>query len=155
MLRSVVLEALQRPAVRLPVVSAATSSGLVSRFVGGADLTGAVQVASRLVDQGMGVSLDRLGEDVTSPGQTTETVAAYEELFRAVSRAGLGEWVEASVKPTALGISVPGAGPELFRVNLHRLAAAAAAVGVGLTVDMEGRRLAPAALAELIAHAGA
>ena len=45
---------------RLPV-----SSGLVSRFVAGEDTDDAVRVARSLVEQGLKVTLDHLGEDTT------------------------------------------------------------------------------------------
>ena len=71
---------------------------VVARYVPGEGSDAAVDVVARLVEDGLTVSLDFLGEDTTDRVQADATVAAYVELLEALAARGLAERAEVSVK---------------------------------------------------------
>src|SRR5690606_21191839 len=74
------------------------SSGVVASYVPGETTRDAVRATAELVEAGMAVSLDFLGEDTTDRAQADRTVAAYVELLERLSARGLGRRAEVSVK---------------------------------------------------------
>jgi proline dehydrogenase len=58
------------------------SSGIVARFVAGESVEEAVDSTQTLVENGLMVTLDYLGEDTTDRGQAHATVDAYVELLK-------------------------------------------------------------------------
>jgi proline dehydrogenase len=144
MLRSSILAASRNAHLERFVTKAPLSRGVVRRFVGGADTASAVGVARTLQTDGLLVTLDHLGEDTIDRAQATAVVAAYRELLDALERAGLagqlGELTaraDVSVKLSAIGQALPGDGEKLALENAREICAAAARVGVTVTLDME------------------
>lgn len=129
MLRRTLLAASRSPRLRTAVVTAPVTRRVVRRFVAGDDAESALEAASRLLADGLLVSLDRLGEDVRDEHGAEATVRAYEKLLPE-----LPEGVEVSVKLTALGQALD---EDLALANARRVCAAAARVGTTVTVDME------------------
>lgn len=129
MLRRSLLAASRSPRLRTAVVTAPVTRRVVRRFVAGDDAESALEAASRLLADGLLVSLDRLGEDVRDERGAEATVRAYEKLLPE-----LPEGVEVSVKLTALGQALD---EDLALANARRVCAAAARVGTTVTVDME------------------
>lgn len=129
MLRRTLLAASRSPALRATVVTAPVTRHVVRRFVAGEDFAQALAVVRRLVDSGLLVSLDRLGEDVRDPAGAEATVRAYEKLLPE-----LPEGAEVSVKLTALGQALD---EDLALAGARRVCAAAARAGTTVTLDME------------------
>ncbi len=121
---------------RLPV-----TRGVVDRYVAGETTEDAVRVAAALVDQGLHVTLDHLGEDTVEVAQARATVDAYLELLAALAAGGLARRAEVSVKLTALGLALPGPGPRLALEHARRICHAARNAGTTVTIDMEGHAL--------------
>ncbi len=109
---------------------------LAMRFVAGESLDEAVTVTRRLNDAGFTVSLDHLGEHVTT---RAEAERARDDYLDCIDRIG-AEALDAniSIKLTQLGLGLDDA---LVAESLDRLAQAAGAIGATVTVDMEGSAL--------------
>jgi proline dehydrogenase len=136
MLGAVLLSASRSPGMRRAVVSTPLTRRVVDRFVAGERLTDAMAAVDRLARAGLTVTLDHLGEGVTSPVQARATRDAYLRALDAVAAAGLGRVVEVSVKLSAFGQSLPG-GHDLALSNVEQVAAAADHAGTTVTLDME------------------
>ncbi len=113
------------------------SSGIVSRFVAGESTADAVGVSAALADDGLQVSLDRLGEDVVDREQAAASVQAYRELLGALAAAGLTPATEVSVKLSAVGQALGASGDKMALDNVRSICDAARAAGTTVTVDME------------------
>jgi proline dehydrogenase len=92
---------------RLPV-----SSGIVNRYVPGEQTAQAVDASRVLIEDGLHVTLDFLGEDTLDEAQAEATVVAYLELLDGLSHAGLARNAEVSVKLSAIGQALPEIGPK-------------------------------------------
>ena len=102
-LRSLILAAAGNDVIRRVVATAPVSRDVVRRFVAGESTAEAIAVTRRLVDAGLAVTLDYLGEDTTDAELAERTVHAYEELLDALDADGLAARAEVSVKLTAVG----------------------------------------------------
>jgi proline dehydrogenase len=156
MLRSAILMAARQPRLEQLVSNAPISRGIVRRFVGGPDSSSAVGAASSLVEDGLLVSLDHLGEDTTDAATAGATVDAYLSLLDALDRAGLTERLrpltaraEVSVKLSAIGQALPGDGARIALEHAWRICGAARAVGATVTLDMEDHTTTDATLSTL------
>jgi proline dehydrogenase len=143
-LRTTILAAARSRRVEQLVTHAPISRGVVRRFVGGPDTRAAVAVTKRLVDAGLTVTLDHLGEDTTERRQADAVAAAYLELLRALEAAHLTQRLElltarseVSVKLSAVGQALPGDGEKIALEHARTICAAARAVGATVTLDME------------------
>ncbi|MEZ0493254.1 proline dehydrogenase family protein [Kineococcus sp. TBRC 1896] len=123
--------------VRRLVTGSILSRPVVSRFVAGDDVDAAAGAVRDLAAQGIAVSLDRLGEDVTVPEQADETVAGYTELLDRLAGEGLTSGNEISIKLSALGQGLGPDGPRRATERARLLLERAHAAGVDVTVDME------------------
>jgi proline dehydrogenase len=113
------------------------SSGLVARFVAGEQVDDAVRATRELVDDGLLVSLDHLGEDTTDLAHAEAVRDAYLALLRALSDAGLTRGAEVSVKLSAVGQALPDDGEKLALEHVRAICNAARAAGTTVTLDME------------------
>ena len=134
MLRQVLLSASHSDRVRRTVTAAPVSRRVVRRFVAGDTVDAAVAAIRRLVQDGLRVSLDRLGEDVFDAGQARRTADAYVSLLERLGAEGLAGTAEVSLKLSAVGQALD---PALSLDNARRVCAAAAALGTTVTIDME------------------
>ena len=125
------------PVVRSVVTRSPASRAVVSRFVAGEDVDTALTAVRSLTGQGLRVTLDHLGEDISDVAQAVETVAAYCELVQRLADAGLADGNEISVKLSALGQSLGDDGPKEATERAHDLVQHATAHGVDVTLDME------------------
>jgi len=144
MLRSAILAAARSPRIETLVTHAPMSRALVRRFVGGAGTDAAVAAARALVDDGLTVTLDHLGEDTTERGQADAVAGAYLEILGALDGAGLTERLglltarsEVSVKLSAVGQALPGDGEKIALEHARTICAEARRVGATVTLDME------------------
>lgn len=111
---------------------------LVSRFVPGVRTEQAVAAASALVADGLAVTLNYLGEDVTAAADARSTVRAYLELLACLDAQGLAERAEVSVKLSAVGQRLDEA---LALRNAAQICAAARRAGTTITLDAEDHTL--------------
>ncbi|MDR1265438.1 MAG: proline dehydrogenase family protein [Propionibacteriaceae bacterium] len=110
---------------------------VVRRFVAGETWDEAQPQVKALVERGLKVTVDLLGEDTTDADQAEQVVADYLELLNSLEREGLAAAVEVSLKPTAIGLGLPE-GVALALGHATTIAQRAAAIGSAVTIDMEG-----------------
>ncbi len=137
MLRRSLLMVSRSDSIKHLVSSMPVSSGVVSRFVAGESVTQAVDVTKQLVDDGLLVSLDHLGEDTLDRSQAHGTVDAYLSLLTCLSERGLAAGAEVSVKLSAVGQALPGDGERIALDNARQVCQAASNAGTTVTLDME------------------
>ncbi len=126
------------------------SAGIVHGYVPGEDTSSAVQATAGLVDDGLRVTLDYLGEDVTDRAQADATVEAYLDLLRELSMRGLTRHAEVSVKLSAIGQAIPDAGAAKVAIeNARSICRAARNAGTTVTLDMEDHTTTDRTLAAL------
>jgi len=121
------------------ITSAPLTRGVVARYVAGDAAADAVRASRELLQRGLLVTLDYLGEDTTDPEQAAAVTAEYATLLSQLAVAGLaaGGRAEVSVKPTAVGLGLAEHGEKTAAENIARICAAAQAAGTTVTVDME------------------
>jgi proline dehydrogenase len=134
MLRSVILAAARSSRVARLVETAPISRDVVRRFVAGPATDDALRVTRELVDRGLRVTLDYLGEDTLNSDQAVATKDEYLALLGRLSEAGLAPAAEVSVKLSALGQRFD---EKLADANAREICAAALAAGTTVTLDME------------------
>ena len=144
MLRSVILAAARSPRVEGLVTHAPVSRSVVARFVGGPDTTTGVATAGRLIDAGMTVTMDHLGEDTTDRAHADAVVTEYRTLLAALHDAGLTKRLgpltaraEVSVKLSAIGQALGDDGHSIALDGARQICEAARAVDATVTLDAE------------------
>ena len=134
--KTVLLGASRRPALRRALVGTPVTRKVVERFVAGEALPEALAVVRRLSGEGIAVTLDHLGEDVTDPDEARASRDAYLALLDGLAPLGLGADAEVSVKLSAFGQALPG-GQDLALELVRPVVERAAAIGTTVTLDME------------------
>jgi proline dehydrogenase len=104
----------------------------VTRFMPGEDAEAALAAAASYQQQGMGIILTQLGENVTTLDEAEAETRLYLDLLDNISGAGLD--AEISVKLTHIGLDL---GVAVAYENLARLVARAGELGNYVWVDME------------------
>jgi proline dehydrogenase len=107
--------------------------GFAKRFVSGETLDDALAAGRELARDGRRISLNHLGENVTSEAEARAVRDGYIEMIRALDAAGLDGNV--SIKPTQLGLDL---GREPCQGFVEEIVAAAESLGRSIEVDMEG-----------------
>jgi len=105
------------------------------RFVAGTQVADAIQVTQTLNKAGLSVSIDNLGENVTTADEARQSAELYQQLLSEIAVRGLNANV--SLKLTHMGLDVD---PQLAHEQVSRLVAAAASLHPKnfVRVDMEG-----------------
>lgn len=134
MLRSVILAAARSARLERLVASAPISRDLVSRFVAGTTAADALAVTRELVNEGLTVTLDHLGEDTQSPAQAAAARDEYLALLSRLAEAGLASAAEVSLKLSALGQRFD---ERMAGDYAAAVCAAASDAGTTVTLDME------------------
>lgn len=134
MLRSAILLASRNATIRRVVATAPVSRSVVRRFVAGETVDDAVRVTRSLVDSGLRVSLDQLGEDTHDVGTAERTTKAYLGLLARLGDERLTAGAEVSVKLSAIGQALD---ERLALEHAREICAAARAAGTTVTLDME------------------
>ncbi len=137
MLRHILLLLARSHQVKDIVTRMPVGSGIVNRYVPGEETAQAVDASRVLIEDGLHVTLDFLGEDTLDEGQAEATVVAYLDLLDGLSHAGLARDAEVSVKLSAIGQALPQIGPKLATENARRICRAARNAGTTVTLDME------------------
>jgi proline dehydrogenase len=132
MLRSLLLFLSERRALRRWMETSPAAAVLTRRFVAGQTLDREVEVCRRLNSEGILVSLDHLGENVTSAAEARASLDSYVEALRRIA----GESLQASVsvKLTQFGLDLS---EDLCRENVAALLEAARTHGGFVEFDME------------------
>ncbi|MGH4019765.1 MAG: proline dehydrogenase family protein [Pseudonocardiaceae bacterium] len=133
-LRSLILAAAGNTTVRELVATAPGSRDVVRRFVAGERADDAVTAAAALIADGLAVTLDHLGEDVTDAAGAERTVQAYLDLLDRLHAERLTEGAEVSVKLSAVGQALD---ESLALQHVSRICAAAEHAGTTVTLDAE------------------
>ncbi|HEX4064151.1 MAG TPA: proline dehydrogenase family protein [Streptosporangiaceae bacterium] len=143
MLRRVMLAVSASDRIRDVVTTAPFTKDVVARFVAGATQDDALRVTRELLEQGLLVTLDHLGEHTTDPEQAAAAADQYISLLGRLADGGHARAgrAEVSVKPTAVGLGLKEHGDKTARENITRICAAAAAAGTTVTMDMEDHHL--------------
>jgi proline dehydrogenase len=134
MLRSVILAAARSPRVARLVETAPISRAVVRRFVAGPRTDDALRTTRTLVEDGLKVTLDYLGEDTLTADQAEHTRDEYLALLGRLAEAGLTPAAEVSVKLSALGQRFD---EKLAEANARAICTAATNAGTTVTLDME------------------
>ena len=134
MLRRTILAASRSPRLREAVSTLPVSREVVRRFVAGESTDDAVRVTKELVDHGLLVSLDHLGEDTTEVAHAQAVTDAYLTLLNRLDGAGLTAGAEVSVKLSAIGQALDRS---RCLDNARRICEAATVAGTTVTLDME------------------
>ena len=137
MLRQPLLLLARSEKVKTLVTTMPGARGLVDRYVPGESTDSAVRATRGLIDSGLHVTLDFLGEDTLDQAQADATVDAYLELLAALSEHGLARNAEVSVKLSAVGQALPGEGEKIALENARTICHAARNAGTTVTLDME------------------
>jgi proline dehydrogenase len=108
------------------------SDSFARRFIAGESVEEAIEAARVLEAQGLLITLDFLGESVTSSTAANEATTAYLETMRKIAGAGVGRNV--SLKLTQLGLDIDRA---TCVDNLRRILDEATAREFFVRIDME------------------
>lgn len=107
--------------------------GFARRFVAGESLDEALTASQQLCSQGRNVSLNHLGENVTSAAAAREVSASYIHMVEELQAKNLTGNI--SIKLTQLGLDID---KEICRSMAREIAARAASFGRTIEMDMEG-----------------
>src|SRR4051812_30468317 len=149
LLRQPLLLLARSAAVKKAVSTMPVSAGIVRSYVPGETTATAVDATADLVDDGLRVTLDFLGEDTLDAEQAEATVAAYVDLLEQLAVRGLTRSAEVSVKLSAVGQALPDNGHKIALENARTICRAARNAGTTVTLDMEDHTTTDSTLAIL------
>ncbi|MFE4859508.1 proline dehydrogenase family protein [Streptomyces sp. NPDC056670] len=136
MLGPVILAASRSDKMRKLVSAAPVTKPVVNRFIPGESVDQVVRIVEEMVGKGLELTLDVVGEDITTPEQAAHARDAYLELIERLADLGHGTKAEMSVKLSMFGQALEG-GHELALANVRPVVEAAAAIGTTVTLDAE------------------
>ncbi|GAA3745035.1 proline dehydrogenase family protein [Streptomyces tremellae] len=136
MLGPVILAASRSDALRRTLSAAPLTRPVVKRFIAGETIEATAPAIEDMAGQGLDVTLDVLGEDVTDPAEATRSRDAYLRLIEVLGPLQLGERAEMSVKLSCMGQALAG-GHDIALANVTAIVEAAAAIGTTVTLDAE------------------
>ncbi|MFI1034909.1 proline dehydrogenase family protein [Streptomyces sp. NPDC020951] len=136
MLGPVILAASRSDRMRRLISAAPVTKQVVDRFIPGETVDDIVPIIEELTADGLELTMDVVGEDITTPGQAAAARDAYLALIDRLGALDLGERVEMSVKLSMFGQALD-AGHELALANVRPVVEAAAAIGTTVTLDAE------------------
>ncbi|MFD3682207.1 proline dehydrogenase family protein [Streptomyces sp. NPDC058613] len=136
MLGPVILAASRSDKMRRLVSAAPVTKPVVNRFIPGETVDQVIPIVEELTRNGLEVTLDVVGEDITEVAQSHAARDAYLLLIERLAELGLGETAEMSVKLSMFGQALEG-GHELALANVRPVVEAAAAIGTTVTLDAE------------------
>ncbi len=125
-----------RPEVRDAVLITPAARELVARYVAGEDVAELVPVLASLLNKGLDVSIEYLGEPVEDLAGAGHNLDGYLSLIRRVGQAGIAQDAELSVRMNWLGLELGDAGFGFARDAARQIARQASNTGMLLTVDM-------------------
>ena len=140
-LRSAFISLSRNQTMRRFLENSSVGRRMSSRFVAGKDIADALNVAKAVNDQGMAVTLDSLGESVTSEAEAYEAAEVYQQLLEQIATLKLNANI--SVKLTQMGLEQS---PELAESIAESLVKHAHSTGNFVRIDMEDSTLTQATL---------
>lgn len=105
---------------------------VASRFIAGQTSQDAIRASQEINKKGLSVTLNYLGESVSTPQDAATAREAIIQLIQQIHQHGVNATV--SVKPTQLGLHL---GPEIIESNLQQILAAAEKYDTRIRIDME------------------
>jgi proline dehydrogenase len=132
----VILAASRSDRMRRLVSAAPVTKQVVDRFIPGETVDEIVPIVEDLTAKGLELTMDVVGEDITTPAQAEAARDAYLALIDRLEGLELGTRAEMSVKLSMFGQALPG-GHELALANVRPVVEAAAAIGTTVTLDAE------------------
>ncbi|MGW3990677.1 proline dehydrogenase family protein [Streptomyces sp. NPDC004830] len=136
MLGPVILAASRSDRMRRLISAAPVTKQVVDRFIPGEDVDDIVPVIREMSERGLELTMDVVGEDITTPEQAAAARDAYLELIDRLKPLELGTRAEMSVKLSMFGQALDG-GHELALENVRPVVEAAAEIGTTVTLDAE------------------
>lgn len=133
MLRTLLLELAKSSRLRNWITSHDRTRRMARRFVPGEELGPAIEAARASNRAGMTVSLDYLGENVTTREDAARARTSYTEMLERIAAEGVNANV--SLKLTHLGLDL---GSEFCAEQLRQVTRCAESFGNFVRVDMEG-----------------
>lgn len=132
-LKEVILNVANEPKVKNFALQNNVTRKVASRFVAGDTLEEAIQATQKLNHAGLQVSLDHLGENVSSAEEAEHTAEDYITILDQIKDNNLLSHI--SIKLTALGLDISD---DLCRRNVETVLERASQYGIFVRVDMEG-----------------
>ncbi|MFI8088667.1 proline dehydrogenase family protein [Streptomyces sp. NPDC086080] len=136
MLGPVILAASRSDRMRRLISAAPVTKQVVDRFIPGETVEEILPIIEELTGNGLELTMDVVGEDITTPEQAAAARDAYLELIDRIGPLELGSRAEMSVKLSMFGQALPG-GHELALANVRPVVEAAAGIGTTVTLDAE------------------
>ncbi|MFF1275622.1 proline dehydrogenase family protein [Streptomyces marokkonensis] len=136
MLGPVILAASRSDRMRRLISAAPVTKQVVDRFIPGETVDEILPIIQELTGNGLELTMDVVGEDITTPEQAAAARDAYLELIDRLRPLELGSRAEMSVKLSMFGQALPG-GHELALANVRPVVEAAAEIGTTVTLDAE------------------
>ena len=149
LMQKALLAASRRQGLRRAVTGNPATRHVVDRFVAGETLDDALDAVRALHADGIQVTLDHLGEDITTRAAAEHSRDAYLALLAGLAPLGFGPGAEVSVKLSAFGQALPDGGHDLALELVRPVVEAASAIGSTVTLDMEDHRTIDSTLAVL------
>ncbi|MFJ5307875.1 proline dehydrogenase family protein [Streptomyces sp. NPDC088350] len=154
MLGPVILAASRSDQMRRLISAAPVTKQVVDRFIPGETVDEIVPIIQDLTAKGLELTMDVVGEDITTPEQAAAARDAYLLLVERLAELELGPRAEMSIKLSMFGQSLPSptttllegpsgpapafhGGHELALANVRPVVEAAAAIGTTVTLDAE------------------
>ena len=136
MLGPVILAASRSDQMRRLISAAPVTKQVVDRFIPGETVDEIVPIIQDLTARGLELTMDVVGEDITTPEQAAAARDAYLQLVDRLAALELGTRAEMSIKLSMFGQALDG-GHELALANVRPVVEAAAAIGTTVTLDAE------------------
>ncbi|MGV9254355.1 proline dehydrogenase family protein [Streptomyces sp. NPDC003697] len=136
MLGPVILAASRSDRMRRLISAAPVTKQVVDRFIPGETVDDVVPIIEDMTGRGLELTMDVVGEDITTPEQAAAARDAYLDLVDRLKPLELGPRVEMSVKLSMFGQALAG-GHELALTNVRPVVEAAAGIGTTVTLDAE------------------
>ena len=149
LMQKALLAASRRPGLRRAVTANPATRSVVNRFVAGETRDDALVAVRALHADGVQVTLDHLGEDITTRAEATRTRDAYLAVLEGLAPLGLGPAAEVSMKLSACGQALGLDGHDIALEMARPVVEAASAIGTTVTLDMEDHRTVDSTLAVL------
>ncbi|MFE9600611.1 proline dehydrogenase family protein [Streptomyces hokutonensis] len=154
MLGPVILAASRSEQMRRLISAAPVTKQVVDRFIPGETVDEIVPIVQDLTAKGLELTMDVVGEDITTPEQAAAARDAYLLLVDRLKELELGTRAEMSIKLSMFGQALPSptttlleepsgpaptphGGHELALANVRPVVEAAAAIGTTVTLDAE------------------
>jgi len=133
MLRNAIFWLSTKKSVTRVIAERGMRYGFARRFIAGESLEDALAASKELNRESRAVSLNHLGENVSTAGQARQVSESYISMLRALDRETLDGNI--SIKLTQLGLDFDAG---LCQAYAREIAADAAAMGRSVEMDMEG-----------------